>query len=82
MTRGTSQNPDVYLQARESVNPFYRRAPELMGSGCDTAHEAVEALTSGGEEVGVLKVRPVFRPLDAVGLVGALRSTTAHWQGP
>src|SRR5215813_13026342 len=25
--RGTAQNPDVYFQARETVNPFYERTP-------------------------------------------------------
>ena len=25
--RGTAQNPDVYFQAREAVNPFYARCP-------------------------------------------------------
>ena len=25
--RGTAQNPDVYFQARETVNPFYARTP-------------------------------------------------------
>ncbi len=28
--RGTAQNPDVYFQARESVNPFYRRTPGIV----------------------------------------------------
>ncbi|MHB8556093.1 MAG: pyruvate:ferredoxin (flavodoxin) oxidoreductase, partial [Candidatus Dormibacteria bacterium] len=28
--RGTSQNPDVYFQARETVNPFYARTPGLV----------------------------------------------------
>jgi pyruvate-ferredoxin/flavodoxin oxidoreductase len=28
--RGTSQNPDVYFQARESVNPFYLQMPGIM----------------------------------------------------
>ncbi|MGA9666173.1 MAG: pyruvate:ferredoxin (flavodoxin) oxidoreductase [Gallionella sp.] len=28
--RGTSQNPDVYFQARESVNPFYQRMPAIV----------------------------------------------------
>jgi pyruvate-ferredoxin/flavodoxin oxidoreductase len=28
--RGTSQNPDVYFQARETVNPFYDRMPEIV----------------------------------------------------
>lgn len=26
--RGTAQNPDVYFQAREAVNPFYNQCPE------------------------------------------------------
>ena len=28
--RGTSQNPDVYFQARESVNPYYRAMPGIV----------------------------------------------------
>jgi pyruvate-ferredoxin/flavodoxin oxidoreductase len=28
--RGTSQNPDVYFQARETSNPFYARTPGLV----------------------------------------------------
>ncbi len=28
--RGTAQNPDVYFQARETVNPFYARVPRLV----------------------------------------------------
>ena len=28
--RGTSQNPDVYFQARETANPFYARTPGLV----------------------------------------------------
>ena len=28
--RGTSQNPDVYFQARESVNPYYDRMPGIV----------------------------------------------------
>jgi pyruvate-ferredoxin/flavodoxin oxidoreductase len=27
--RGTAQNPDVYFQARETVNPFYNKCPEI-----------------------------------------------------
>ncbi|MDJ0604993.1 pyruvate:ferredoxin (flavodoxin) oxidoreductase, partial [Microcystis sp. M53602_WE12] len=27
--RGTAQNPDVYFQARESVNPFYYACPDI-----------------------------------------------------
>jgi pyruvate-ferredoxin/flavodoxin oxidoreductase len=28
--RGTAQNPDVYFQARESVNPFYLACPDVV----------------------------------------------------
>ncbi len=28
--RGTSQNPDVYFQGRETVNPFYVKCPDLV----------------------------------------------------
>jgi len=92
--RGTAQNPDVYFQARETVNPFYRATPTIvqnamdkfakivgrqyhlfdyvgtpdaervlvmMGSGAEVAQEAVEALHSQGEKVGLLKVR-LYRP--------------------
>ena len=30
VVRGTAQNPDVYFQARETVNPFYLRCPEVV----------------------------------------------------
>lgn len=28
--RGTAQNPDVYFQARETVNPYYQDCPEIV----------------------------------------------------
>jgi pyruvate-ferredoxin/flavodoxin oxidoreductase len=33
--RGSSQNPDVYFQARESVNPYYQRFPGLVQRAMD-----------------------------------------------
>ncbi|HUU58790.1 MAG TPA: pyruvate:ferredoxin (flavodoxin) oxidoreductase, partial [Phycisphaerae bacterium] len=30
MLRGTSQNPDVYFQGRETVNPYYLRCPGIV----------------------------------------------------
>ncbi|MGD9171099.1 MAG: pyruvate:ferredoxin (flavodoxin) oxidoreductase, partial [Candidatus Thiodiazotropha sp.] len=33
--RGTSQNPDVYFQGRETVNPFYKEAPAILQSIMD-----------------------------------------------
>ncbi len=37
--RGTAQNPDVYFQARETVNPFYARVPEAVQSAMDAMGE-------------------------------------------
>jgi pyruvate-ferredoxin/flavodoxin oxidoreductase len=33
--RGTAQNPDVFFQARESVNPFYDKVPEITQKALD-----------------------------------------------
>jgi pyruvate-ferredoxin/flavodoxin oxidoreductase len=33
--RGTAQNPDVYFQGRETVNPYYAAAPELVQKTMD-----------------------------------------------
>ena len=43
----------------------------LMGSGVDTAHEAVDALEAAGEKVGVVKVR-LYRPFSAEAFLAAL----------
>ena len=105
--RGTAQNPDVFFQARESVNPWVNAGPEhvqavmdalaervgrhyrlfdyvgapdaervlvMMGSGSETAHEAVEHLAAAGEKVGLIKVR-LFRPFSASHLLAALPPT-------
>jgi pyruvate-ferredoxin/flavodoxin oxidoreductase len=34
--RGTAQNPDVYFQARESVNPYYLACPAIVQKTMDT----------------------------------------------
>jgi pyruvate-ferredoxin/flavodoxin oxidoreductase len=33
--RGTAQNPDVFFQAREAINPFYTRCPERVQAAMD-----------------------------------------------
>ncbi|AEV97630.1 pyruvate:ferredoxin (flavodoxin) oxidoreductase [Niastella koreensis] len=33
--RGTAQNPDVYFQGRETVNPFYAAAPGIVENAMD-----------------------------------------------
>jgi pyruvate-ferredoxin/flavodoxin oxidoreductase len=37
--RGTAQNPDVYFQARETVNPFYARVPAIVQEMMDRLEE-------------------------------------------
>ena len=37
--RGTAQNPDVYFQARETVNPFYRSLPAILQQKMDAFAE-------------------------------------------
>ena len=34
--RGTSQNPDVFFQSREAVNPFYHNLPEIFNTHAET----------------------------------------------
>ena len=46
----------------------------VMGSGAETTHEVVDALTAKGEPVGVLKVR-LFRPFPGEALLAALPRT-------
>ena len=37
--RGTAQNPDIYFQARETVNPFYARVPGAVEEAMATLAE-------------------------------------------
>jgi pyruvate-ferredoxin/flavodoxin oxidoreductase len=39
--RGTAQNPDVYFQARETVNPFYTAVPAILQKAMDKFAEVV-----------------------------------------
>jgi pyruvate-ferredoxin/flavodoxin oxidoreductase len=39
--RGTAQNPDVYFQARETVNPYYLAAPGIVQKYMDRFAEVV-----------------------------------------
>jgi pyruvate-ferredoxin/flavodoxin oxidoreductase len=46
----------------------------LMGSGCETVQETVDALNAQGAKVGVVKVR-LYRPFDVQAFIAALPST-------
>ena len=54
--------------------PDADRVLVIMGSGAETAHEAVDYLVSQGEKVGLLKVR-LFRPFASEYFVNALPPT-------
>jgi pyruvate-ferredoxin/flavodoxin oxidoreductase len=41
VVRGTAQNPDVFFQARESVNPYYQAAPDIVQETMDKFAEVV-----------------------------------------
>ncbi len=51
--------------------PDAERVIVLMGSGAETAHEAVDHLLVRGEKVGIIKVR-LYRPFSAAALLRAL----------
>ena len=94
VVRGVAQNPDVYFQGRETVNPYYGAVPGavqssmdrfakltgrqyrlfdyfgaedaervivLMGSGAETAREAIEYMNAAGASLGLVQVH-LFRP--------------------
>jgi pyruvate-ferredoxin/flavodoxin oxidoreductase len=52
-------------------HPEAERVLVLMGSGAETAHEAVEWMTARGERVGVVKVR-LYRPFSTSDFLAAL----------
>ncbi len=52
-------------------HPHAERVMIIMGSGADSAHEAVDRLVRDGEKVGVLKVR-LYRPFSVERMLEAL----------
>jgi len=54
--------------------PDAERVVVMMGSGCEAAQEAVDALCAGGEKVGLLKVR-LYRPFSVDDLIATLPSS-------
>ena len=56
-------------------DPNAERVIVMMGSGCETAEETVEALNTNGEKVGLLKVR-LYRPFSVSHFINALPAST------
>ncbi len=57
-------------------HPEAERVVVIMGSGCDIAHETIDALTAAGEKVGVLKLR-LFRPFPVDEFIASLPRTVS-----
>ncbi len=56
-------------------DPNAERVLVMMGSGCETAEETVEALNKNGEKVGLLKVR-LYRPFSVSHFINSLPAST------
>lgn len=54
--------------------PDAERVIVMMGSGCETAEETVNALTAKGEKIGLLKVR-LYRPFSVDHFIASLPAT-------
>ena len=69
---GRSYNLFDYVGAPDAENVIV-----LMGSGCETAHEAVDFLNQRGAKLGLLKVR-LYRPFDRKRFVAALPASVKN----
>ena len=56
-------------------DPTAERVLVMMGSGCETAEETVQALCRRGEKVGLLKVR-LYRPFSISHFINSLPAST------
>jgi pyruvate-ferredoxin/flavodoxin oxidoreductase len=58
--RGTAQNPDVYFQARETVNPYYLACPEIVQKTMDKFFQVVGRRYNLFEYVGAADAERVL----------------------
>lgn len=57
--------------------PDATRVIVMMGSGCETAKETIDALMSNGEKVGLLEIH-LFRPFSIAHFLKAIPRTVTH----
>jgi len=74
MDRFAAQTGRAYRLFDYYGAPDAERVILLMGSGAEAAEEAVDALNSQGEKVGMVKVR-LYRPFDTKAFLAALPAT-------
>ena len=74
--RGTAQNPDIYFQARETVNPFYAAVPDIVQSAMDRFAELTGRQYSLCEYHGAKNAKRIVITLGSSGDV--LEETIDH----
>ncbi len=77
--RGTSQNPDVYFQARETVNPFYARVPAVVEEVMEQLHDRTGRHCSTVEYCGDPEAERVVVVMGSGGQTAF--ETVAHLRG-
>ena len=75
VVRGTAQNPDVYFQARETVNPFYASVPAAV----QTAMSALASLT--GREYSLMSYHGHPQAERVIVIMGSGAETAAATAG-
>jgi pyruvate-ferredoxin/flavodoxin oxidoreductase len=58
--RGTAQNPDVYFQGRETVNPFYEKVPKIVARCMDKLAELTGRSYKTIEYFGALDAKEII----------------------
>jgi pyruvate-ferredoxin/flavodoxin oxidoreductase len=74
--RGTSQNPDVYFQGRETVNPFYAALPDMVQAQMDKFAGLTGRRYSLYEYVGAKDAERVILLMGSG--IGAAEETVEH----
>ena len=81
VVRGTAQNPDVFFQARESVNPFYLAAPDIVQEKMDQFAELTGRQYKLFEYVGAPDAERVIIVLGSAGVTAAETAKFLNAQG-
>ncbi|MCU7851553.1 MAG: pyruvate:ferredoxin (flavodoxin) oxidoreductase [Candidatus Thiodiazotropha sp. (ex Monitilora ramsayi)] len=74
--RGTSQNPDVYFQGRETVNPFYAKAPAILQAAMDRFARLTGRRYSLFETIGAEQPERLIMLMGSG--IGAAQETVEH----
>jgi len=81
VVRGTAQNPDVFFQARESVNPYYEACPEIVQAKMDQFAKLTGRQYKLFDYVGAPDAERVIVVIGAGGLTAAETAKFLSGQG-